>query len=119
MINDYVHELPAKERLQTFILDCIGEKEGTEQDQIANLAIALGYKRPTTVNLWLDGKAKIPLKHLTPISEFIGRDLSDLLPLWVAAECPDDKRLYDAACRMLSFWEFLVIIAARDVYYAD
>jgi hypothetical protein len=55
---------------------------------------------------------------LIRLARHTGRDVSDWLPLWIAAEIGSDDadQLYKASQRMISAWEWSLIAVARDVY---
>jgi len=89
---------------------------GNEAHNIARLSEELGYRHDTIVKLWLTGKAKVPLSQITKIAHFFGFDAADVLPYWLAQECPDDEQLYRVGTRTLSVWEFMLVSVARDVY---
>ncbi|MBU2605329.1 MAG: hypothetical protein KKC43_05500 [Alphaproteobacteria bacterium] len=114
MIEEWIDLAPPELRLSYF-LD--GELSGDDYDErLEKLSKALGYKNPNIVKQWLSGKTKVPLRHITALSDFVNCDISEVLPLWLSQELPDDWRLYSAGTRMLSVWEFMLVNVARDVY---
>jgi hypothetical protein len=117
MIEEWIDQAPPVLRLSYF-LD--GELCGDDYDKrLEKLSKALGYKNSNIVKQWLSGKTKVPLRHITALSGFFNCDISEVLPLWLSQELPDDVLLYCAGTRMLSVWEFLLVSAARDVYAHD
>lgn len=117
--TNWLDDLPADQRLGAYLEDLLS---GDNFDRkVSDLAAALGYSRPLTIRQWISGTAKVPLKALTVIAAQLGRDVADILPLWVAQAMgdADDDRLYKACKRMLSQWEFSLVAVARDIYAAD
>lgn len=113
---DWLDDLPADKRLAAYLDDILA---GDDRDQqIKKLASELGCASAKTIHNWTTGTAKVPLRMLTPIALHIGRDVSQLLPLWVSQELAgeDGDRLYQASKRMLSAWEFGLVAVARDIY---
>lgn len=82
------------------------------------LAKALGYRKPFQVHQWSIGKAKVPLEKLAALTDNIGMELHETLPLWIKQELEsqDDPRLNDAANLMVSSQEFAIVSAARNCY---
>ena len=114
MIEDWIDQSPPKQRLSFFLE---AELRGDDYDErLEKLSKTLGYANTTIVKRWVSGKAQVPLQHITAISDFFNCDISDVLPLWLSQELPDDWRLYRAGTRMLSGWEFMLVNVARDVY---
>lgn len=116
---DWLDHLPADQRLAGYLDDLLAGED--HEEKVAAVATALKYSRPQAVKSWITGAAKVPLKALLPIAHHIGRDVSELLPLWIAQEMAgeDADQLYQASKRMLSLFEFGVIAVARDVYRGD
>jgi DNA-binding Xre family transcriptional regulator len=114
MIEEWIDQSPAEKRLSLF-LDAELSRDD-DNDRLEKLSTALGYTNSTIVKKWVSGKAKVPLQHVTAISDFLNCDISDVLPLWLSQELPDDWHLYSAGKRMLSVWEFMLVNVARDVY---
>jgi len=114
MIEDWIDQAPAEKRLSLF-LDAELSRDD-DNNRLEKLSTALGYTNSTIVKKWVSGKAKVPLRHVTAISDFFNCDISDVLPLWLSQELPDDWRLYSAGTRMLSAWEWMLVSVARDVY---
>lgn len=113
---DWLDDLPADKRLAAYLDEILA---GDDRDErIRKLAAELGYAHAKTVHSWTTGAAKVPLQRLLPIALHVGRDVSELLPLWLSQELAgeDGDRLYQASKRMLSAWEFSLISVARDVY---
>jgi len=114
MIEEWIDQAPPEKRLSYF-LD--GELSGEDYDErLEKLSKALGYTNSAIVKQWLSGKTKVPLRHITALSGFFNCDISEVLPLWLSQELPDDVHLYRAGERMLSVWEFMLVNVARDVY---
>tara|TARA_R110002049_G_scaffold187172_1_gene355421 strand:+ start:960 stop:1319 length:360 start_codon:yes stop_codon:yes gene_type:complete len=114
MIEEWIDQAPPEKRLSYFIES---ELSGDDYDErLEKLAKTLGYTNNAIVKRWVSGKTKIPLKHITAISDFLNCDISVVLPLWLSQELPDDWRLYSAGARMLSVWEFMLVDVARDIY---
>lgn len=113
---DWLDELPADKRMAAYLDEALSGEDRDER--IRKLATELGYAHAKTIHRWTTGAAKVPLHRLLPIALHIGRDVSELLPLWISQELAgeDGDRLYQASKRMLSAWEFSVIAVARDVY---
>lgn len=82
------------------------------------LARALGYRKPFQIHQWSTGKAKVPLEKLASLTEHIGMQLHETIPLWLRQELESqaDTRLIQAAKFMVSPEEFTIISAARDCY---
>jgi len=116
---DWLDHLPADQRLAGYLDDLLAGED--HEEQVAALASALKYSRPQIVKSWITGAAKVPLKALLPIAQQTGRDVSELLPLWIAQEMrdADGDRLYQASKRCVSAWEFGLIAVARDIYEGD
>ncbi len=116
---DWLDHLPADQRLAGYLDDLLAGED--HEEQVAALATALNYTRPQIVKSWITGTAKVPLKALLPIAQHTGRDVSEILPLWVSQEMAGDDadQLYKASKRMLSLFEFSIIAVARDVYCGD
>lgn len=116
---EWLDHLPADKRMAAYLDEALGGED--RDDRIRKLATELGYAHVKTVHSWTTGAAKVPLHRLLPIALHIGRDVSELLPLWISQELAgeDGDRLYQASKRMLSAWEFGVIAVARDVYGSD
>ena len=85
----------------------------------SELAEYLGYSGKSIIDMWIHGKAKIPLDRLSSICRFLELDIADIIPHWFAQECPEDTKLVEAGKRMLSFWEMQVIYTTREVYGSD
>lgn len=117
MTEQLIEETPPEKRLARYL----GERldPSNKKYSVAKLAKTLGYSNPTMVKMWIEGKAKVPLKQITPVAHYLNVDISDLLPLYFQQECPDDYHLYNAGLRTLSVWEFMLVSVARDVYGAD
>lgn len=116
---DWLDDQPADKRLALYLEEALA---GDDFDaRVAKLASELGYVRSQTVKGWISGSGKVPLKALTPIALFIGRDVCQLMPLWIAQEmkAEDEDRLYQASKRMVSVWEWGLIAVARDIYAGD
>lgn len=114
MTEDWLDKSPAELRLALWLEERL--ETGNETQNIARLADALGYKHDSFIKMWVAGKSKVPLKHITAIAHFFGFDAADVLPYWLAQECPDDEQLYRAGTRMLSAWEWMLVSVARDIY---
>jgi hypothetical protein len=58
---------------------------------------------------------------LIPLAQHTGRDVSEWLPLWIAAEIGSDDadQLYKASQRMISALEWSLIAVARDIYRGE
>ncbi len=80
------------------------------------LAKDLGYANANIVKQWVSGSTKVPLKQLSGIANHFDCDVADVLPCWLAQELPDDPRMMATANRILDGWEWMLIVAARDVY---
>jgi hypothetical protein len=114
MIDEWIDQAPPEKRLSYF-LD--GKLSGEDYDErLEKLSKALGYTNSAIVKQWVSGKTKVPLRHITALSGFFNCDISEVLPLWLSQELPDDVHLYRAGTRMLSVWEHMIIDVARDVY---
>ena len=116
---DWLDHLPADQRLSGYLDDLLAGED--HEEQVSALAAALNYTRPQVVKSWITGAAKVPLKALLPIAQHTGRDVSELIPLFVAQEMKDadGDRLYQASKRCLSAWEWGLIAVARDIYAVD
>lgn len=115
MDTRWLNEFPPHERLIFFIE---GELAGDEDNsRFEELSKALGYTHSTTLKRWMDGKSKIPLRHLSGIAKHFKRDVLDLLPFWLMQEQPDDVSLYLAATRMPTSSELDLIATARSIYH--
>lgn len=82
MTEDWLDKSPAELRLALWLearLDPDNESRNT-----ARLADALGYKHDSFIKMWVAGKSKVPLKHITAIAHFFGFDAADVLPYWLA-----------------------------------
>jgi hypothetical protein len=114
MIEEAIDQAPPELRMSHFLS---GELSGDDYDErLEKLSTTLGYQNSNTVKQWVSRKAKVPLRHVTPLSDFFNCDISEILPLWLSQELPDDVHLYRAGQRMLSVWEFMLVNVARDVY---
>lgn len=116
---DWLDDLPADKRLAAYLDEILA---GDDRDErIRKLATELGYAHAKTVHSWTTGAAKVPLRRLLPIARHLGRDVSELLPLWISQELAgtDEDRLYRAARRCVSAWEWGLIVVARDIYIGD
>lgn len=86
----------------------------------AELASELGYERPNTVAMWIDGRAKVPLRKLPELAEALIADPAVLIGLFFDQEFSDEPELRDklvqAASRVVPEWEYGVVVAARLVY---
>jgi hypothetical protein len=116
---DWLDHLPADQRLAGYLDDLLASEN--HEEQVSALATALKYTRPQVVKSWITGVAKVPLKALLPIAQHTGRDVSELIPLFVAQEMKDadGDRLYQASKRCISAWEWGLIAVARDIYQGD
>jgi hypothetical protein len=114
MKYDWMDDYEPHERLMFFMAAELAGDE--DDDRTEELSKALGYTHSTTLNRWLDGRSKIPLKHLTGIAKFFNQDVLDLLPLWVMQDQPEDSGLYFAARRIPTSSEFPLINVARNIY---
>lgn len=117
MTEQKVKEISPEKRLAQYL----GERlhSGSEAHSIAKLAEALGYSHPTTVRMWTEGKAKVPLRLITPIARFLNIDHAEILPLWFLQQVPEDEHLYRAGTRILDPFEFMLVSVARDIYGAE
>lgn len=115
----WLDSFPPEQRLALFLEEALAGEDRDER--ISKLAAELRYMNAKSVEMWTTGTAKVPLRMLSPLSVHLGCDLSDLLPLWIAQEMAgdDEDRLYTAAKRMLSAWEWGLIAVARDIYRGD
>lgn len=116
---ELLDHLPADKRMAAYLDQALSGKDRDER--IRKLATELGYAHAKTVHSWTTGAVKVPLPRLLPIALHIGRDVSELLPLWISRELAgeDGARLYQASKRMLSAWEFGLSSMARDIYASD
>jgi hypothetical protein len=115
----WLEDFPPQKRMGLFLSDAL---DGEDHDEkVRQLATELGYKNPKTVEMWKTGAAKVPLRMLIRIAQHTGRDVSEWLPLWIAAEIGSDDgdQLYKASQRMISAWEWSLIAVARDIYSGD
>lgn len=116
---DWLDEYPADLRMSLYLEDIVSGED--RETRLNELAKELGYAHRRIIQAWVAGKSKIPLKALMTIASHIGRDVSELVPLWIAQEMKDEDggRLYQASKRWLSAWEFGLIATARDIYEGD
>lgn len=117
--TDWLDEHPADLRMRLYLEDIFS---GEDRDsRITALAKELNYSHPRIVQAWVTGKSKVPLKALMTIASHAGRDVCQLVPLWVAQEMRDEDggQLYQASKRWVSAWEFGLIAVARDIYEGD
>ena len=115
----WLDDFPPQKRMGLFLSDAL---DGEDHDErVRQLATELGYKNAAPVKMWTTGAAKVPLRMLIPLAQYTGRDVSEWLPLWIAAEIgsEDADQLYRASQRMLCQFEFSIIAIARDVYLGD
>lgn len=86
---------------------------------IHEVAEELGYSRPNTVQLWLDGKSKPRWELIPKIARLCATDPAILIPLFIDMENMDeDKReeLFEVSCRIVPEWEFPLHVLARNIY---
>lgn len=116
---DYLDELPANSRLSVYLGHQLAGED--VEARIEQASKALGYKRSTILKGWVAGTAKVPLKAIGPLAKHLGRDVSEILPFWLAQEMgdTDSDQIYRAARRMISFMEYSLIAVAREVYLGD
>jgi hypothetical protein len=116
---EWLDHLPADKRMAAYLDEALSGED--RDDRIRKLATELGYAHGKTVHSWTTGAAKVPLRLLTPLALNLGRDVSELLPMWIAQEMAgtDEDRLYRAARRCVSAWEWGLIAVARDIYWDD
>jgi hypothetical protein len=115
----WLSDFPPQKRMGLFLSDAL---DGEDHDErVRQLATDLGYKNAAPVKMWTTGAAKVPLRMLIPLAQHTGRDVSEWLPLWIAAEIGSDDadQLYKASQRMLSIWEWGLVAVARDIYRGD
>lgn len=94
-----------KDRFPQFLYDCLDPGKGDAgYDELAE---HLGYSSTYPVMNWVKG-ARVPLKYLKAISEFLDMDVSELIPLYIAQEMDeaDNDFLFDAVCRILTADEY-------------
>lgn len=116
---EWLDHLPADKRMEAYLHEALSGKDRDER--ISKLATELGYEHAKMVHSWTTGAAKVPLRMLSPLALNLGRDVSELLPMWIAQEMisADEDRLYRAARRCVSAWEWGLIAVARDIYQGD
>ncbi len=115
----WLSDFPPQKRMGLFLSEAL---DGEDHDErVRQLATELGCKNGKTVEMWKTGAAKVPLRMLIPLARHTGIDVSEWLPLWIAAEIGSDDgdQLYKASQRMLSVWEWNLIAVARDIYRGD
>lgn len=114
---EWLDRLPADKRMPAYLHEALSGKDRDER--IRKLATELGYEHAKTVHSWTTGAAKVPLRMLAPLALNLSRDVSELLPMWIAQEIAstDEDRLYRAARRCVSAWEWGLIAVARDIYH--
>jgi len=117
MTTSQLEDAQPQERLALYLSEKL--VHGTDTHNIERMAQALGYAHTTTIKMWIDKRAKVPLRQITPIAHFLGVEIAEILPYWLSQECPDDEHLYRAGKRMLSVWEWMLVSVARDVYGVD
>lgn len=116
---EWLDHLPAEKRMAAYLDEALSGKDRDER--IWKLATELGYTHGKTLHSWITGAAKVPLRMLTPLAVQLGRDVSELLPMWIAQEMAgtDEDRLYRVVRRCVSAWEWGLIAVARDIYRAE
>jgi hypothetical protein len=109
--------VPAEERLPHFLSE---QLQGDDM-RMYELAKACGYTRSNIIGMWCTGRTKVPIRFIPRIAHFLGFDVAQVLPLWIAgyADGEDQDVLWAASKRMLTAWEMGVIHTARDVYLGD
>ena len=115
----WLSDFPPQKRMGLFLSEAL---DGEDHDEkVRQLATELGYKNAAPVRMWATGAAKVPLRMLIPLAQHTGIDVSEWLPLWIAAEIGSDDadQLYRASQRMISAWEWSLIAVARDIYRDD
>ncbi|RIJ29789.1 helix-turn-helix domain-containing protein [Henriciella mobilis] len=86
---------------------------------IHEVAEELGYSRPNTVQMWLDGKAKPSWEHIPALAKLLVIDPAVLIPLFIEMDIDDkDKReeIFKASCRICPEWEYPLHVLARNIY---
>lgn len=117
MTEQNIGETPSEKRLAQYLRERLNSSNETHT--VSKLAEALGCSHPSTVKMWTEGKAKIPLRLITPIAHFLNIDHAEILPLWFLQQVPEDEHLYRAGTRMLDPFEFMFVSVARDIYGAE
>ena len=92
MLFPELEETPPNRRMSRFLELSFEYRKSTP----AQLAEKLGYKRDTTVVQWMRGSAKVPLRHLSTISNFFSHDIAHVLSAWLRSGMPG--RLPDRVC---------------------
>lgn len=115
----HLDDFPPEQRLALYLDEAFAGED--RQDRLRLMATELGYKNAKTVHMWTTGAAKVPLRMLMPLAQGIGREVNDLLPLWISQEIGtlDADQLYTASKRMISQFEFSIIAVAREVYLGN
>lgn len=116
---EWLDHLPADKRMAAYLDEALSGED--RDDRIRKLATELGYANAKTVHSWTTGAMKVPLRMLTPLALHLGRDVSELLPMWIAQEMAgsDEDRLYRATRRCVSAWEWALVAVAREIYGVD
>jgi DNA-binding Xre family transcriptional regulator len=112
MLFPELEELPPRRRMLRFLELSFQHRKSTPDE----LAKELGYANVSIVQQWMSGSAKVPLKQLSSIADHFDCDVADVLRCWLAQELPDDTRMMATANRILDGWEWMLVVAARDVY---
>ena len=113
---DFGDDEHAGERLRHWLLFKLDALDMT----VAELSAALGYERPNTVAMWLEGRAKIPLRKLPELAEALIADPAVLIGLFLDQEFSNEpdlrEQLVKASSRVVPEWEYGLVVAARLVY---
>lgn len=112
MLFPELEELPPRHRMLRFLELSFEYRKSTPDE----LAKDLGYANVGIVKQWVSGSAKVPLKYLSKIANHFDCDVAYVLQCWLAQEVPDDPQMMATANRILDGWEWLLVVAARDVY---
>lgn len=116
---DHLDEYPPELRMTVFLDELFAGED--REERITALSAELKYTRPNILASWITGRTKVPLKALQPIASFTGRDVCQLVSVWISQEMKGDDgdRLYQASKRWVSAWEWGLIAVARDIYIGE